>query len=71
VISEARKRENDRIILRSKNHTKSLWQIIKKEVGNSQKADPNISSEIGSISVSNPQYISHQFNAFFIEMWTE
>jgi hypothetical protein len=55
------------IILRSKNHTKTLWQVIKKEVGNNQKANPNISLEIDSISVSNPQYISHQFNSFFIE----
>jgi hypothetical protein len=26
-----------------------------------------LSLEIGCISVSNPQYISHQFNAYFIE----
>jgi hypothetical protein len=34
VISEAQKRENDRIISRAVNHTKALWQIIKKESGN-------------------------------------
>jgi exonuclease III len=66
VISEARKRD-DRIILRSKNHTKTLWQIIKKEIGISQKTNPNISLEIDSILVSNPQHISHQFNTFFVE----
>jgi hypothetical protein len=32
VISEARKRENDIIISRFINHTKTLWQIIKKGI---------------------------------------
>jgi RNA polymerase-binding transcription factor DksA len=60
VISEARKRENDRIILRSMNHTKALWQIIKKESGNCHKTNQNIPLEMGSLLVTNPQYIYYQ-----------
>jgi hypothetical protein len=37
VISKARKWENNKFILRSANHTKALWQIIKKESGNLKK----------------------------------
>jgi hypothetical protein len=33
VISEAQKGENDRIISRSINHTKALWQILKRNLG--------------------------------------
>jgi hypothetical protein len=69
VISEVQKRENDRIILRSMNHTKVLWQIIKKETGNCYKTNQNVSLEIGSKLATNSQYISYQFNAFFVEMW--
>jgi hypothetical protein len=64
VISEAQKRENDRIILRSTNHIKALWQIIKKESGNCHKTNQNISLEMGSLLVTNAQYISYQFNAY-------
>jgi hypothetical protein len=65
VISEARKRGNDRIISRSVNHTKELWQIMKKESGNYQKTNENISSKIVSMIVTNPQYIPHELNVFF------
>jgi hypothetical protein len=58
VISKARKRENDKIILRSANHTKALWQIIKKESENLKKTNQNISLKLDSKIVTNPQYIS-------------
>jgi hypothetical protein len=35
VIYVARRRENDRIIQKSIGNSKTLWQIIKKESGNS------------------------------------
>jgi hypothetical protein len=34
---------------------------------NYQKTNQNISLKTGFMIVTNPQYISHQFNAFFIE----
>jgi hypothetical protein len=45
VISEAGKGKNDRIISRSINHTKALWQIIKNESENYQKTNQNTSSK--------------------------
>jgi hypothetical protein len=66
VISVARQRENDRIIQRSINNSKTLWQIIKKESGNSFIEIENISLETDSVLVTNPQDISHQFNKFFV-----
>jgi hypothetical protein len=65
VISVARQRENDQIIQRSINNSKTLWQIIK-ESGNSFTEIENISLEIDSVLVTNPQDISHQFNEFFV-----
>jgi hypothetical protein len=65
MISEARKKEKHRVISWSVNHAKALWQIIKKESGNYQKTNQNVSLKVGSMIVTNPQYISHQVNAFF------
>jgi hypothetical protein len=48
-MQEAQKRENDRIISRSINHTKVLCQILQKESGNYHKTNQNISLKIVSI----------------------
>lgn len=40
-----------------------MWQIINKETGKFNKTNQNISLKIDS---KNPQYISEQFNAFYI-----
>jgi hypothetical protein len=42
VISVARQRENDRVIKRSVNKSKTLWQIIKKETANIRNKIENI-----------------------------
>jgi hypothetical protein len=41
VIREAKRRENDNYILRAKNKSKAIWQVIHKEIGknSSQKQD--------------------------------
>jgi hypothetical protein len=65
MILEAWKRENDRIISRSINHTKALWQIIKK-ISELSKNKQSISLKTGSM-ILNKSTISNQFNAFFIE----
>jgi hypothetical protein len=46
VICVARQRENDGIIKRSVNKSKTLWQIIKKETANSHNEIENISLQI-------------------------
>jgi hypothetical protein len=62
VISVARQRENDRVIKRSVNKSKTLWQIIKKETANSHNEIDNILLQIDSKLVVDPQDISQQFN---------
>jgi hypothetical protein len=62
VISVARQRENDRIIQRSDKNSKTLWQIIKRESGNSFTEIENISLKMDSMLVANPQDVSQQFN---------
>ena len=34
LIKEAKKMDNDKFILTSKNKTKGIWQVINKEIGN-------------------------------------
>jgi hypothetical protein len=57
------------IISKSVNHTKELWKIMKKESGNYQKTNQNMSSKIVSmiVIVTNPQYIPQELNSFFVE----
>jgi hypothetical protein len=66
VISVARQRGNDRIIQRSVKNPKPLWQIIKKDSGNSSTETENISLNMDSMSVTNPQAVSQQSNEFFV-----
>jgi hypothetical protein len=66
VISVARQRDNDRIIKRSVNKSKTLWQIIKKETANSHNEIENISLQIDLKLVIDPHVVSQQFNEFFV-----
>ena len=43
-----------------------MWQIINKETGKFNKTNQNVSLKIDSKIITNPQYISEQFNAFYI-----
>jgi hypothetical protein len=65
VISEAQKRENDRIISGSINHTK-VWQIKKRYQGIIKKKSKKFFKNRFHDSY-NSKYIPHKFNAFFIE----
>jgi hypothetical protein len=46
--------------------SKTLWQIIKKESGNSFTEIEDISLKMDSMLVANPQDVSKQFNEFFV-----
>lgn len=39
AIKEAKRRENDKYVLRANNKTKAIWHVINKEVGRSWKYD--------------------------------
>jgi len=67
VITEAKKREADKIILSAVNKNKTLWKLINKETGNSQHS-PNIIINIGNKKITNPQMITEKFNSYFTEV---
>ena len=66
VITEAKKREADRIILSATNKNKTLWKLINKETGNSQQK-PNILINTGDRIIRNPQIIVEKFNNYFTD----
>jgi hypothetical protein len=67
VIKEAKKREFEKCVSLAKNKTKTLWQIISKEMGNSRQKAENIELRYDTEIITNPQQISEKFNSFFIE----
>ena len=67
LVKQAKKMENDRVILSSKNKTKGIWQVINKETGNSPRNNCNIQLRNNTELVTDPQIISEKFNSFFID----
>jgi len=67
VLTEAKKREADRLILSATNKNKTLWKIINKETGNSQQK-PNIIINAGDKVITNPQMITEKFSSYFTEV---
>jgi len=67
VISEAKKREADKIISSATNKSKTLWKIINKEIGNSQQA-PNVIINSQDKIITNPQMITEKFNSYFTDI---
>jgi hypothetical protein len=66
ILIVAKQRANDCIILNSSNQTKALWNVIKNETGKGFIQNQNISLQIDSMLVTNPQYVSHYFNDHFV-----
>jgi hypothetical protein len=66
VIKEAKRRENDRYVLRAKNKTKAMWHIINKEVGKSLQFDKKIELNNRSVTISDPQKVADTMNSFFV-----
>ena len=62
VVIEGKKKEADRYVLSSKNKNKSLWKLINREIGKTQKTCDiiNIRDKI----ITNLQIVSDQFNTF-------
>jgi hypothetical protein len=67
VITEAKKREADRLILSATNKNKPLWKIINKEISNPQQR-PNIIINTGDKVITNPQTITEKFASHFTEV---
>ena len=67
IIKEAKKRENDRFLLQATNKHKAMWQVINKELGKSTTKKQDITINIGSTEIVDPEVITELFNAHFCE----
>jgi len=68
IIKEAKKRENDRFLLQATNKHKAMWQVINKELGKSTTKKQDITINIGSTEIVDPEVITELFNAHFCEV---
>jgi hypothetical protein len=67
VIRQAKKREFQKCVSLAKNKTKTLWQIINKEMENSRQKVENTELRNNTEIITNPQQISEELNSFFLE----
>jgi Notch-like protein len=65
VIKAAKKIYNDEIISKSKNRTKTTWEIIKKETGKCKRHNSIEALMNKNTMVNNPQEIAQNFNDYF------
>ena len=69
VIKEAKKKiANDNYVSRSQNKMKSMWHLIKNEVGKSCKGDKKIQLFSGTKRISDLQIVTDMLNNFFVEI---
>ena len=58
---------NEAFIQSSKNKTKGIWQVIKKETGKLPHNNYNIHLQHNNETITDPQLISETFNRSFID----
>ena len=68
VITEAKRRENDRLLLQATNKPKAVWKIINKEVGRPSTKTHDITLDIQSDEIGDLNKIADLFNVYFCEM---
>jgi hypothetical protein len=68
VIKGAKKRENNRHIVSAKNKTRTMWQIVNKELGNNSQREMGMKLRCRTTKESNPQRIAEMFNSYFTEI---
>jgi hypothetical protein len=67
VLKEAKKRENDRLIEKSSNKMKKIWQIINKQVGKCSTTNKKIELMTATGTETNPQKVAELLNVHFVE----
>jgi hypothetical protein len=67
VISEAKKRYNDKQIRDATNPTKMMWQLINKNMGNASMAYQDIWLQKNSKKIIHPQKVANILNSYFID----
>lgn len=71
VLQDAKKKYNDEMLIKSKNKTRTAWNIIKR-CTNSKNNNNNIEElEVDKTIINNPHQISNEFNKYFNEAPTK
>ena len=68
LLKEAKKMENNKFILSSKNKTKGIWQVINKESGKLPYNNYNMQLRNNTELITDPSIISEKFNSYFINI---
>ena len=68
VIKEDKKRDHDILVLRTKNNTKTMWQITNKKFGNTIHYDYETDLWNGNEIISNPQNVSERLIYFLLNL---
>jgi exonuclease III len=66
VVKEAKRRDNERYIRKSKNRTKTMWQLINREMGKTQENDYKMEIRVGEKVTSNPMVITESLNKHMV-----
>jgi len=66
ILKEAKKRENDKFVIESKDRTKAMWQLINKEIGKTHENDHKLELRIGDKITKCPTKITENLNRHFI-----
>jgi len=66
ILKEAKKRDNDRFVIESKDRTKAMWHLINKEIGKTHENDYKLELRIGNKITSCPTEITENLNKHFI-----
>jgi hypothetical protein len=67
VISEAKKRHNDKQIICASNPAKMMWRLINKNMGNSGKSHKDIWLQNKLQKIIHPQKVADALNSYFID----
>ena len=66
VLREAKKRDNDRNVTESVHRTKTMWQLINREIGKGPENEQKLELRIGNKFISNPAEITDKLITHFI-----
>ena len=65
VVKEAKRRENDKFLLKASSKSKAAWQIINKETGRAPCKTHDITLLHNLQEISSPEEVAELFNSYF------
>jgi hypothetical protein len=71
VLKEAQRRENDRLLLKATNKSKTIWKIIKNEIGKPTNYIQDITLDTQFDGITDLHKIADLFDTFFCETPTK